>query len=64
MKTFVIVSEVEATIKLQYIVEADSLAEAKLKIIEGECRGEGERMDETINWETERNIISWEDEEQ
>lgn len=61
MKKFIIISEVEATIKLQYIVEADSLAKAeekvRLKVIEGE------RMDETINWETERNIISWEDEE-
>ena len=62
MKTFIIISEVETTIKLQYIVEADSLAEAeekvRLKVIEGEV------MDETIKWETEKNITGWEDEEQ
>lgn len=63
MKKFIIISEVEATIKLQYIVEADSLAEAELKVIEGECRGEADKMNETIKWETEGNIKGWEDEE-
>ncbi len=61
MKTFIIVSEVQATIKLQYIVEADSLAKAeekvRLKVIEGEV------MDETIKWETEKNITGYKNEE-
>lgn len=61
MEKFIIVSEVQATIKIQYIVEADSLAKAeekvRLKVIEGEV------MDETIKWETEKNITGWKDEE-
>ena len=61
MEKFIIISEVQATIKLQYFVEADSLAKAeekvRLKVVEGEV------MDETIKWETEKNITGWKDEE-
>ena len=38
---------------IQYIVEANSKEEAKLKIIEGEERGEGEEVNDDIEWGTE-----------
>jgi hypothetical protein len=53
MKVFRITTEVTATKTIQYIVEANSQEEAELKIIEGEERGEGEEVDEDIEWETE-----------
>ena len=53
MKVFRITTEVTSTKTIQYIVEANSQEEAELKIIEGEERGEGEEVDEDIEWETE-----------
>jgi hypothetical protein len=63
MEKFIIVSEAQATIKIQYIVEADSLAEAEVRVIEGEYRGEGEIMSHKIHWETEAGIVGWNDKE-
>jgi adenosine/AMP kinase len=53
MKVFRITTEVTSTKTIQYIVEANSQEEAELKIIEGEERGEGEEVDEDIEWRTE-----------
>jgi hypothetical protein len=53
MKVFRITTEVKATKTIQYVVEANSKEEAELKIIEGEERGEGEEVDEEIEWGTE-----------
>jgi len=53
MKVFRITTEVKSTKTIQYIVEANSQEEAELKIIEGEERGEGEEVDEDIEWRTE-----------
>ena len=53
MKVFRITTEVKATKTIQYVVEANSEDEAELKIIKGEERGEGDEVDEVIEWETE-----------
>jgi hypothetical protein len=53
MKVFRITTEVKATKTIQYVVEANSKEEAELRIIEGEERGEGEEVDEEIEWGTE-----------
>jgi hypothetical protein len=53
MKIFRITTEVKSTKIIQYIVEANSKEEAKLKIIEGEERGEGEEVNDDIEWGTE-----------
>jgi hypothetical protein len=53
MKVFRITTEVKATKTIQYVVEANSKEEAELKIIEGEERGEGEEVDDDIEWGTE-----------
>ena len=53
MKVFKITTEVQTTQTIQYCVEAESLLEAKSKIIEGGERGEGEVVDENINYKTE-----------
>jgi hypothetical protein len=53
MKVFRITTEVKSTKTIQYIVEANSKEEAELKIIEGEERGEGDEVDEVIEWGTE-----------
>jgi len=53
MKVFRITTEVKSTKTIQYIVEANSQEEAELKIIEGEERGEGEEVDDDIEWGTE-----------
>ena len=53
MKIFRITTEVKSIKTIQYIVEANSKKEAELKIIEGEQRGEGEEINEHIEWGTE-----------
>jgi len=53
MKVFRITTKVKATKTIQYVVEANSKEEAELKIIEGEERGEGDEVDEIIEWGTE-----------
>ena len=53
MKIFRITTKVKATKTIQYVVEANSKEEAELKIIEGEERGEGDEVDEVIEWGTE-----------
>ena len=53
MKVFRITTKVKATKTIQYVVEANSKEEAELKIIEGEERGEGDEVDEDIEWGTE-----------
>jgi len=53
MKVFRITTKVEATKTIQYVVEANSKEEAELKIIEGEERGEGDEVNEVIEWGTE-----------
>ena len=53
MKVFRITTEVKSIKTIQYIVEANSKKEAKLQIIEGEQRGEGEEINEHIEWGTE-----------
>jgi len=53
MKVFRITTEVKSTKTIQYIIEANSQEEAELKIIEGEERGEGEEVDDEIEWGTE-----------
>jgi hypothetical protein len=52
MKVFRITTEVKSTKTIQYIVEANSKEEAKLKI-QGDMDGEGEEVEENIEWETE-----------
>ena len=53
MKVFRITTKVKATKTIQYVVEANSKEEAELKINEGEERGEGDEVDEVIEWGTE-----------
>ena len=53
MKVFRITTKIKATKTIQYVVEANSKEEAELKIIEGEERGEGDEVDEVIEWGTE-----------
>ncbi len=53
MKVFRITTEVKSIKTIQYIVEANSKEEAELQIIEGEQRGEGEEINEHIEWGTE-----------
>jgi hypothetical protein len=53
MKVFRITTEVQSTKTIQYCIEAESWLEANSKIIEGGERGEGEVVDENIDWKTE-----------
>jgi len=53
MKVFRITTEIKSTKTIQYIVEANSQEEAELQIKKGEERGEGEEVDEWIEWGTE-----------
>ena len=53
MKVFRITTEVKSIKTIQYIVEANSKEEAELQIIKGEQRGEGEEINEHIEWGTE-----------
>jgi hypothetical protein len=53
MKVFRITTKVKSTKTIQYVVEANSKEEAELRIIKGEERGEGDEVDEVIEWGTE-----------
>ena len=53
MKVFRITTKVESTKTIQYVVEANSKEEAESKIYKGEERGEGDEVDEDIEWGTE-----------
>ena len=53
MKLFKITTEVQAIKTLEYTVEANSMEEAIQIVCEGEKRGEGEEVDETMEWDTE-----------
>jgi hypothetical protein len=53
MKVFRITTEVKSTKTIQYIVEANSKEEAEDLIIYGEERGEGDEIEDNIEWGTE-----------
>ena len=53
MKVFRITTKVKSTKTIQYIVEANSKEEAEKIIMFGEERGEGEEVEESMEWETE-----------
>lgn len=53
MKVFRITTEVKSTKTIQYIVEANSKKEAEEIIMFGEQRGEGEEVEDDIEWGTE-----------
>ncbi len=53
MKVFRITTEIKSTKTIQYVVEAKSLDEAELKVIDGEERGGGEEIYEVIDWGSE-----------
>ena len=52
-KTFRIVTEVTSVKTIDYVIEANSEEEALDKLRQGEERGEGEEVDEEIDWESE-----------
>lgn len=56
MKLFKVTTEVQATKTLEYMVEANSMEEAIQIVCEGEERGEGEEVDEVMEWDTETII--------
>ena len=53
MKTFRITTQMQATQTVQYIVEAETEQEALIQIISGAERGEGETIEDEIDWSTE-----------
>lgn len=53
MKVFKITTKVKSVKTIQYIVEADSIEEAEMMIIEGNERGEGEEVKDKIKWGSE-----------
>ena len=53
MKVFKITTKVKSVKTIQYIVEADSIKEAEIMIIEGNERGEGEQVKDKIKWGSE-----------
>ena len=53
MKLFKVTTEVQATKTLEYMVEANSMEEAIQIVCEGEERGEGEEVEEVMEWDTE-----------
>lgn len=53
MKVFRITTEVKSTKTIQYIVDANSKKEAEEIIRSGNERGEGEEVDDIIDWKTE-----------
>ena len=53
MKVFKITTKVKSVKTIQYIVEADSIEEAEMIIIEGNERGEGEEVKDKIKWGSE-----------
>jgi len=52
-KTFKIVTKVTSVKELEYIVEANSEKEALIILCDGGCRGEGDEVDEEIDWISE-----------
>jgi tRNA-binding EMAP/Myf-like protein len=56
MKVFKITTEVQATKTLEYTVEANSMEEAIQIVCGGEERGEGEEVEEVMEWHTETII--------
>ena len=60
MPQFRFETEVQSTVTLEYFIEADSLEEALEQLREGEVRGDGEVIDEDIDWGTE--VITVEEE--
>ena len=53
MKIFRITTQMQATQTVQYIVEAETEQEALDLIISGAERGEGETIEDEIDWSTE-----------
>ena len=53
MKVFRITTKVKSIKTIQYIVEANSKEEAEQIIMFGEERGEGEEIEDDIEWRTE-----------
>jgi len=53
IKTFRIVTEVTSIKVIEYLIEAESEEEALDQLKQGEVRGEGEEIDEEIDWGTE-----------
>lgn len=56
MKVYRLTTQVQSTKTIQYIVEAKTREEARKKIVEnydGSERGEGEEVDDEIDWSTE-----------
>lgn len=53
MKVFRITTKVKSTKTIQYIVEANSKEEAEQLIMSGEEHGEGEEVEDDIEWGTE-----------
>jgi hypothetical protein len=53
MKVFKISTKVKSVKTIQYIVEANSIEEAEMLIIEGNERGEGEEVKDKIKWGSE-----------
>ena len=53
MKVFKITTKVKSVKTIQYIVEANSIEEAEMLIIEGNERGEGEEVKDKIKWGSE-----------
>jgi hypothetical protein len=57
MKVFRIETEIKATKTIEYFIEANSEEEALIILGEGEVRGEGEEIDDDIDWGTEVTSI-------
>ena len=53
MKMYRLTTQVQSIKTIQYIVEAKTKEEAQKKIVEGSERGEGEEVDDEIDWSTE-----------
>lgn len=53
MKVFKITTKVKSVKTIQYIVEANSIEEAEMLVIEGNERGEGEEVKDKIKWGSE-----------
>lgn len=53
MKVYRLTTQVQSTKTIQYIVEAKTKEEAQKKIVEGSEQGEGEEVDDEIDWSTE-----------
>ena len=53
MKIFKIVTKITSVKTIDYVIEANSEEEALDKLRQGEERGEGEEVDEEIDWESE-----------